>query len=227
MGQSRATTAARLHEATPGYSRLQQSTRHPVARADVEETKAKAKPKQKKTKSKRNRSETKNVSQPERSEPKMEKKAILYFAINRKNCSFYCFQSVFCFSEGAWRLSSLRKFACGKQEAGTWHTRGKRCVSRQKEKKQKEVIEGKGGGGCLLACRTCRAGGPKISQLNVMHKSAFLCQSTQTHSYYHRGPKIYQANQYKSILFYLRSLIKAPTRCVYQSNKQAIDDICE
>lgn len=41
--------------------------------------------------------------------------------------------------------------AGGKEAAGTWHTRGKRCVSRQKEKKQKEVIEG-GRGGCLPAC---------------------------------------------------------------------------
>lgn len=90
---------------------------------------------------KRNKDETKEIEASSKlSEAsnghKMEKKAILYFAINRKNCSFYCFQSVF---GGASRrvatLSSLRKFACGTRHV----VRGKRCVKVKQGSKNKEA----------------------------------------------------------------------------------------
>lgn len=84
------------NQATADYKRLHQTTRHTVARADVEETESETKNDEIEAKSKRNQNRSANGH-------KMEKKAILYFAINRKNCSFYCFQSVFCFSEGAER----------------------------------------------------------------------------------------------------------------------------
>lgn len=146
-------------QATTGYTRLQQATSGYTSHGCTCRcwgNKGESESETKTTKSKRNRSETKNESQPERNEPKMEKKAILYFAINRKNCSFYCFQSVFCFFGGGVAPVIAEKVcmwqAGGKEAAGTWHTRGKRCVSRQKEKKQKEVIEGKGGRSNLPAC---------------------------------------------------------------------------
>lgn len=140
-------------QATRGYSRLHQSTHHTVARADVEETKAKAKPKQKKTKSKRNRSETKTESQPEKNEAKMEKKAILYFAINRKNCSFYCFQSVFCFFGGVEGgvAPVIAEKVCMWQAGGRHMARAGQAM-REQAKREKAEGSNIGGEGGLPAC---------------------------------------------------------------------------
>lgn len=71
---------------------------------------------------------------------KMEKKTILYFAINRKNCSFYCFQSVF---GGASRRRRhrrrRRRVADIAEKVCMWHeARGTRQAMREGKARQQK-----------------------------------------------------------------------------------------
>lgn len=68
----------------------------------------------------------------------MEKKAILYSAINRKNCSFYCFQSVF---GGASRRRRRRRcrVAVIAEKVCMWHeARGTRQAMREGKARQQK-----------------------------------------------------------------------------------------
>lgn len=66
---------------------------------------------------------------------KMEKKAILYFAINRKNCSFYCFQSVF----GGASRRRRRRVAVIAEKVCMWHeARGTRQAMREGKARQQK-----------------------------------------------------------------------------------------
>lgn len=134
---------------------------------------------------------------------KWRKKAILYFAINRKNCSFYCFQSVFgvpvvvvLVVVVVASLSSLRKFACAcplpRVARGTWYEASDAWRQSNAAKTRKPNIDRDSArlGGKERGREQERQGGShrvpgseqvatleaasQISRLNVMHKSAFL-----------------------------------------------------